>query len=383
MTVITRRHAITTTTALLSSLTLPGCSRLPDTFKIGVAQPLSGDIAALGQDMLNGVLLAVNELNAQGFKVNNQLIKLEVVAQDDKIGKDGAIQAAQKLVEAGVVAVVGHLNSGDSIPAAPIYAAKGIAQLAISTNPKFCELGLSTTFRLVANDTKQARAVGSFAAGSQIGKTKFAVVDDGSVYGKGLAEASVKLLSKPVVFSQSFDNTTKDFAALADKLKVEGVEVVISTLNDFQVIALIDALAANGYGKQVIILGTDTLKTGEILKHADKVFALYATSPVLDVTDFPQTSNAFLSAYKAAFKTMPEYAGHYSYDAVWVLSKAIMNAASASPAKITEALHAINGYAPVTGSMRWTDKGEQQYGVVGVYAARAGRWESMIRSDQW
>jgi branched-chain amino acid transport system substrate-binding protein len=380
MTVITRRHAITATTALLSSMALPGCARLPDAIKIGVAQPLSGDIAALGQDMLNGVQLAVTELNAQVYKIGDQVVKLEVVAQDDKIG---ATQAAQKLVDAGVVAVIGHLNSGDSIPAAPIYAAKGIAQLAISTNPQFCELGFSTTFRLVANDTKQARAVGSFAAGSQIGKTKFAVVDDGSVYGKGLAEASVKLLSKPVVFSQSFNDTTKDFGALADKLKAEGVEVVISTLNDFQVIALIDALAANGYGKQVIILGTDTLKTGEILKHAEKVSALYATSPVLDVADFPQTSNAFLSAYKTAFKTAPEYAGHYSYDAMWVLSKAIMNAASVSPAKITEALHAINGYAPVTGSMRWTDKGEQQYGVVGVYAARAGRWESMIRSDQW
>jgi branched-chain amino acid transport system substrate-binding protein len=374
MTVITRRRAITTTTALLSSLALPGCSRLPDTIKIGVAQPLSGDIAALGQDMLNGVQLAVTELNAQIYKIGQQVIKLEVVAQDDKIG---ATQAAQKLVDAGVVAVIGHLNSGDSIPAAPIYAAKGIAQLAISTNPQFCELGFSTTFRLVANDNKQARAVGSFAAGSQIGKTKFAVVDDGSVYGKGLAQASVKLLSKPAVFSQSFNDTTKEFAALADKLKTEGVEVVISTLNDFQVIALIDALAANGYGKQVIILGTDTLK------HAEKVSALYATSPVLDVADFPQTSSAFLNAYKAAFKTVPEYAGHYAYDAMWVLSKAIMDAASVSPAKITEALHAINGYAPVTGSMRWTDKGEQQYGVVGVYAARAGRWESIIRSDQW
>jgi branched-chain amino acid transport system substrate-binding protein len=382
MTMINRRHAIYTATALMSSFAVSGCDRLPDTLKIGVAQPLSGDIASLGKDMLNGVQLAVAELNKKGFRVKGTPIKLEIVAEDDKLGPNGAVDAANKLVSAGVVAVIGHLNSGDSIPAAPIYAAKSIAQLAISTNPKFCELGLSTTFRLVANDNAQARAVGSFA--KSLKPLKFAVIDEGSVYGKTLAEASMKLLEgKTIALRQSFDEKTKDFAPLADKLKADGIEVVVSTLNDFQVIALIDALGANGYGKQVTILGTDTLKTTEMLKHANKVAALYTTSPLLDAAEFPQTSVAFLAAFQETFKSAPEYAAHYSYDAMYVLAKAIQNAGSADPAKITAALHAINGYAPVTGSMRWTDKGEQQYGVVSVYTARGNKWESLIRSDQW
>ena len=88
---------------------------------------------------------------------------------------------------------MGHLNSGVSIPAAPIYAAKGIARLAISSNPRFTQLGHVTALRLVANDELQARAVGSFA-GSQIGGTKFAVIDDGTPYGKGLADAAADKL---------------------------------------------------------------------------------------------------------------------------------------------------------------------------------------------
>ncbi|MEZ4128477.1 ABC transporter substrate-binding protein, partial [Salmonella enterica] len=119
--------------ACIAALALTGCSRVPDTIKIGVAQPLSGPLAALGQDMLNGVRLAVDELNQSGFKVDGKRVTLEVVAQDDRADAATGKTVAQQLVESGVVAVIGHLNSGVSIEAAPIYAAQGIPQLAIST----------------------------------------------------------------------------------------------------------------------------------------------------------------------------------------------------------------------------------------------------------
>ena len=170
-----------------------GCDRTPDTIKIGVAQPLTGGLGALGKDLTNGVQLAVNELNKEGFKLNGKVVTLEMVAMDDKANAQEGVKVAQQLVDAGVVAVIGHLNSGVSIAAAPIYAAKGIAQLAISSNPKFTELGHATTMRLVANDELQARAVGSFA-GSRIPGTRFAVVDDGTPYGKGLADAAADKL---------------------------------------------------------------------------------------------------------------------------------------------------------------------------------------------
>lgn len=378
-----RRSAISAAVTALAALTLAGCNRMPDTIKIGVAQPLSGGLAGLGKDMVNGVQLAVDELNKEGFKVKGNTIKLEVIAMDDKANADEGKKVAQALVDAGVVAVVGHLNSGVSIAAAPIYAEKGVAQLAISSNPKFNQLGHATALRLIANDDLQARALGAFAAG-QIQETKFAVVDDGTLYGKGLADAAAKQLEgkKTVALRQSFDDKTKDFAALAEKIKTASIQVVVSTLNDFQVVALIEALTKIGYNKQVTILGTDTLKTSEIAKQADNVAKLYATSSVLEANEFPGGA-AFLAAYQAAYKIAPAYGGHYTYDATHILAAAIKKAESADPAKITETLRKMSGFGPVTGSMKWTDTGEQRYGVVSVYNVRASKWESIMRSDNW
>jgi branched-chain amino acid transport system substrate-binding protein len=367
----------------LAGFTLAGCDRTPDTIKIGVAQPLSGGLASLGKDLTNGVQLAVDELNKEGFKLNGKVVKLELVIMDDKANAEEGVRVAKQLVDAGVIAVVGHLNSGVSIPAAPIYAAKGIAQLAISSNPKFTQLGLPTTLRLVANDELQARAVGSFA-GSQITGTKFAVIDDGTPYGKGLADAAADKLKakKTIALRQSFDDKTKDFAALASKLKADGIEVVVSTLNDFQVVALIDELVKVEYNKQITILGTDTLKTTDMIKETGRVGAFYATSIVLEASEFAG-GRKFLDAYQAAFKIPPAYGGHYTYDATYILASAIKRANSADPAKVTEVLRKIDGFAPVTGSMKWDDKGEQRYGVVSVYKVNGGRWESIIRSDNW
>lgn len=370
-------------TLALGSLLIAGCDRTPDTIKIGVAQPLSGALGPLGKDLTNGVQLAINELNKEGFKLNGKVVTLEMVAMDDKANAEEGVKVAQQLVDAGVVAVIGHLNSGVSIAAAPVYAAKGIAQLAISSNPKFTELGHATTLRLVANDELQARAVGSFA-GSQIQGIKFAVVDDGTPYGKGLADAAAEKLKpkKTIALRQSFDDKTTDFTALAAKLKADGIEVLVSTLNDFQIVALIDNLIKIDYNKQITIVGTDTLKTTEMIKQTGKVGAFYATSIVLEASEFAG-GKAFLDAYQAAFKIPPAYGGHYTYDATHVLASAIRRANSADPAKVSEVLRKIDGYAPVTGSMKWTDKGEQRYGVVSVYKVNRSSWESIMRSDSW
>ncbi len=362
---------------------LAGCGKVPDTLKIGVAQPLTGPLGALGQDLLNGVTLAVDELNKAGYSVDGQRVKLEVVSQDDRSDAAAGRTAAQQLVEAGVVAVIGHLNSGVSIEAAPIYADKGIAQIAISTNPRFTQLGLPTTFRLVANDDLQARAIGSFAA-TQLSAESYAVVDDGTPYGKGLADgaaAQLKAGKKAVAVRQSFDDKTVAFDDLAAQLKAAKVEVIVSTLNDFQALALLEALRKIGHTR-VSLLGGDTVKTTDMAKGVGLVDAIYATSPVLEAGEFT-TGRQFLDKYNAAFQKRPAYGGHYTYDAMYVLSAAIQQAKSADPKAIVKALHAINGYAPVTGTMTWDDKGEQRYGAVGIYALRKGVWELRMRSDRW
>ena len=370
-------------TVAAAALLLTGCSKVPDTIKIGVAQPLSGPIGSLGQDLLNGVNLAVAELNKAGYMVDGKRVTLEVVAVDDKSDAATGKAVAQQLVDAGVVAVIGHLNSGVSIEAAPIYAAKGIAQLAISTNPKFTQLGFPTTLRLVGNDTLQARAIGSFAA-TQLGAARYAALDDGTPYGKGLADGATEQLKsekKEVVVRKSFDDKTVAFDGLAQELKDAKVEVIVTTLNDFQVVALMQALGKVGHTK-VSVLGGDTIKTTDMTKGMGMVEGIYATSPILEAKEVT-AGKPFLEKYIEAFKKPPAYGGHYTYDSMYVLSAAIQKAKSADPQDITKAMHSINGYAPVIGTMTWDDKGEQRYGAVGVYELRAGNWELRMRSDRW
>lgn len=362
---------------------LTGCGNIPDSIKIGVAQPLSGPLSALGKDLLNGVQLAVNELNKANFSIEGKRVTLEVMSVDDKADAATGKAVSQQLVDAGVVAVVGHLNSGVSIETAPIYAAAGIAQIAISTNPKFTQLGHETTFRMVANDNMQARAIGSFAS-SQFGDVRFAALDDGTPYGKGLTDGAVEQLKaekREVVLRQSFDDKTVAFDELAAKIKSEKVGVIVSTLNDFQAVALIAALAKIDY-TNVRLLGGDTVKTTDMVKAAGQIQGIFATSPVLEAKEFV-AGRPFLERYLEAFKVPPAYGGHYSYDSTYVLTAAMQAAKSVKPKDVTAALRRTNGYAPVTGTMKWDEKGEQRYAAVGVYELRRGSWELRMRSDRW
>jgi branched-chain amino acid transport system substrate-binding protein len=382
---IKRRTQLATLAAGLfaAAALLSGCDQTPSVVKIGVAQPLSGNLAALGQDLYNGVKLAADELNKEGFTIKGKPVKIEIIAMDDRSDPAAGVDVAKQLVAAGVTAVIGDLNSGVSIPAAPIYGEAHVAQLAISTNPKFTALGLDTTFRLVANDNLQARAIGSFAA-NQLNANKFAVIDDGTPYGKGLsdgASAELKKAKREVVVSYSSDDKSTAFDDVAAKIKAGAVEVIVSTQSDFQILALMEALKKIDY-TSVIILGGDTIKTTGMLKGIGMVKGLYATSPILDAKEFVSGAQ-FLDKYRAAFKVDPAYGGHYTYDAMYVLAGAMKRAESADPAKVTKMLRTFDGYAPVTGSMKWDNVGEQRYGVVGVYSARGGAWELQLRSDRW
>lgn len=340
-----RRFSRTAAASVLALAGLGACSpSVPDVIKIGVAQPLSGPIANLGQDLLNGVTLAVEEINQAGFKVAGKPVNLEVVAVDDKSDPVTGKAVAQQLVDAGVVAVIGNLNSGVSIEAAPVYAQAYLAQIAISTNPRFTELGFPTTLRMVANDNLQARAMGAYAAGLP-GSARYAMVDDGSTYGKGLADgaaARLKELNKEVSLRQSFDGETVKFDELAAKIKADGINVIVSMLNDFQVLALLEALGGLSY-TNVVVVGGDTIKTTEMTKAAGLVTRIAATSPVLNAEEFP-AGEAFQAKFSARFNGPVAYGAHHSYDSMYVLKTAIQAAQSADRKTVLEALRVFRGF---------------------------------------
>jgi branched-chain amino acid transport system substrate-binding protein len=379
------RHSFVAQTllTLAAACALTGCTRLPDTLKIGVAQPLSGPLASLGQDMLDGTRMAVADLNKEGFKVDGKTITLEVVAVDDKADAETGKQVAQQLVQDGVVAVIGHLNSGVSMAAAPIYAEKSIPQLAISTKPEYTQMGLPTTFRLVASDALQSKAVGSFAA-QLPGDHIYAVVDDATPYGKGLADLAatqLKSKGKTVTLRTSLDDKTTDFKTLVPELKAKNVDVFVTTLADFQVIALAEQLVAAGV-RNMNIVGGDTIKTEGMLKVNTAVGHIYATSPIVGADEFIG-GKAFLSRFRAEKKHDPIYAAHYAYDATYVLAAAIRQAKSVDGKALVATLKTIDALAPVTSSMRFGDDGEQRYGAVSVYQIDRGGWFLLTRSDAW
>ncbi len=358
--------------------------RVPDTLRIGVAAPFSGELAHQGRDLLNGVEMAVEEINAQGgVRIAGKSVQLAVVSYDDKANPQEGQKAAHELVKQGVLVAVANLNSGVSIPAAPIYAQAGIPQLAISTKPDYTRQGLPTTLRLVANDDMQSVAMGSYAL-QMPGVERIAIVDDGTPYGKGLAEQAAKVIAKasrPVVLRRTLDDKTIEFAELVKALADTKADLLVTTLADFQIRALADALSQAGPSK-LRILGGDTLKTPALVGSARKVGGIFAASPILEAREFLQ-GKGFLERFRKRFNHDPVYGAHYTYDAIFVVADALTRNGSTDRGELLARLKQFDGLAPVTGTMRFDAQGEQRYGSIGIYKLGSERWELMLRSDSW
>lgn len=359
-------------------------SRRTDAIRIGVGQPLSGDLAALGKDMLHGAQLAAEIINAEGgVRVGNRNLPIEIVAADDKANPEAGQAAAKQLVEAGVIAVIAHLNSGVSIAAAPTYAAAGVPQLAISTKREYTQLGLRTTLRLVANDDMQAQAMAGYAA-ENLRARRVALVDDGTPYGRGVArtvESVLKGRQVEVVVRRTLDDKTRDFAGLVRDIGSNTVDLVMVTFNDVQTEALLTQMGAAGL-RQVKVLGGDTIKTPLLTRQSQPVDAVFATSPIAGAHEFP-TGKGFVDAFRKRFGADPYYGSHYSHDAVHLIADALKRNASLNREALLERLKSFDGQAPVTGSLRMQADGEQRYGAVGVYRLRGGAWELEMRGDRW
>ena len=198
--------------------------------KIGVASPLTGPQAHIGIDIRNGVQLAIEDANAAGVEVGGKKVKLELIAEDDEANPTKATTVAQKLVDSKVVAVVGHFNSGASIPASKIYSDGGIPQISpSSTNPKYTQQGFKTTFRVVAHDDQQGPTIGRYAVETLKAK-KVAIIDDSTAYGQGLADAferTAKSLGAQVLAREHTTDKDTDFKAILTKIKGRGPDLIM------------------------------------------------------------------------------------------------------------------------------------------------------------
>ena len=343
--------------------------------KIGHVAPLTGNIAHLGKDNENGARLAVDDVNAMGMMVDGKKAVFELVGEDDQADPKTGTVVAQKLVDAKVNAVVGHLNSGTTIPASKIYNDAGIAQISPSaTNPTYTQQGFKTAFRVMANDVQQGSVLGDYAAKSLKAKT-VAIIDDRTAYGQGLAdemEKAAKAGGAAVVAREFTKNDATDFTAILTKIKGKKPDVIFYGGMDAQAGPMLKQIKTLGINAK--FLTGDGGCSPEMIKLAgDAAEGVYCSQAGLPLEKMPRGAD-FAKRYKAKFNTDVQIYSPYSYDAVLVIADAVKRANSADAAKIVAELPntATDG---VTGKVQFDSKGDVKNGAITVYTVKSGKLE--------
>ncbi|WP_020201701.1 MULTISPECIES: branched-chain amino acid ABC transporter substrate-binding protein [Cupriavidus] len=335
--------------------------------KIGHAAPLTGGIAHLGKDNENGARLAVEEVNKAGLEINGKKITLELVGEDDAGDPKTGTAVAQKLVDEKVVAVVGHLNSGVSIPASKIYSDAGIAQISpSSTNPDYTKQGFKTTFRVVATDAQQGPALANYATKSLHAKS-VAIVDDATAYGKGLAdefEKTVKASGVNVVAREATNDKATDFKAILTKIKGKKPDVIMYGGMDATGGPFAKQAKELGIGSKIV--GGDGVCTDKVAELAgDAVSNIICSEAGLALSKMEQGAD-FDKRYQARFNAPVQIYAPFTYDAVMVIVDAMKRANSTEPAAILAEMPKTN-YKGLIGNIAFDDKGDMKEGTITLY----------------
>ena len=344
--------------------------------KLGQVSPLTGPIAHLGKDSESGVKLAIDELNTEGVTIGGQKVKFELVSEDDQADPKIATQVAQRLVDAKVAAVIGHLNSGTTIPASKVYSDAGVVQISPSaTNPAYTTQGFKSAFRVIPNDVQQGKAIGDFIADTLKAK-KIAIIDDRTAYGQGLAdevEKAAKAKGVTIAKHEFTTNTATDFMAILTSIKGAKPDVIFFGGMDAQAGPMAKQIKKLGITAKLI--GGDGFQTPEFIKlAADAAEGQFASNTGVPKEQLPGFAT-FNEKFKAKYGEVQLYSP-YAYDATKLVVAAMKKADSADPKKYLAALAGIE-YDGVVGKIKFDDKGDVLDGAITVYQVKGGKWEVM------
>jgi len=366
--------------AAMAALALGGCGKHDGTasniIKIGSVAPLTGPQAHLGKDNENGARLAVDEINAAGLTLGGKKMHIDLLSEDDQADPKTATTVAQKLVDSGIVGVIGHLNSGSTIPASTIYHDAGIPQISPSaTAIAYTAQGYNTAFRVMTNDEQQGHVLGQYAV-NKLGAKKIAIIDDRTAYGQGLADEfakAAKAAGADIVGREYTTDKSTDFMAILTSIKSKAPDLVFFGGMDPQAGPMAKQMKQLGLTAQ--LLGGDGMQTPEFIKlaGADAEGAI-ASNPGLTLDAMPG-GKAFREKFTARFGPIQNYAP-YAYDAVYVMVEAMKRAGSSEPAKYLPEL-AKTDYQGVTGKIRFDSKGDVSGGAVTLYQVKNGAWHPL------
>jgi branched-chain amino acid transport system substrate-binding protein len=340
------------------------------TVTIAHAGPLTGSIAHLGKDDENGVHLAIDQANAKHLTIGGKPVKFVLDSEDDQADPATGTTVAQKLVDAKVAAVIGHLNSGVTIPASEIYAKAGIPMISGSaTNPAVTERGLKTVFRMVARDDQQGPAIAAYIA-NQLKAKRVAIVDDKTAYGQGLADEVEKTLKGDKIHIVGREHTTDketDFKAVLTKIKSQRPDVVFHGGMDATGGPMLKQ--ARELGIKAVFSFGDGACTDQMSTLAGKA----AEGMVCSQAGLPReaASKEFVDAFTKQYGEIKQYAPYY-YDATLAVIEAMKKADSVDPAKFAPELFNVS-FDGATGHVQFDSKGDRKDAEITIFKLVDGK----------
>src|SRR5574341_518074 len=359
-------------TAIAAALALAGCGPSGGgEVKIGHVGPLTGGIAHLGKDNENGARLAVEEASTAKIKIDGKDAKFTFIGEDDQADPKVGTTVAQKLVDAKVNGIVGHLNSGTSIPASPIYSQAGIPVISGSaTNPKLTEQGFKTQFRVVGRDDQQGPAIASYLATNNKPKV-VAVIDDATAYGEGIAnevEKTLKAAKIQVLPREKGTDKTTDWKAVLTKLRGRNPDAV-----------LYGGMDATGgpllkQGRELGIKAVFSFGDGACTDKMKELAGAAAEGMLCSQAGIPveAADKRFLDAYKKKFNADPILYSPFTYDAANILIAAMQKANSTDPKKYLPELAKLE-YSGATGRIAFDSKGDRKDAEMTIFTMKSGK----------
>ena len=382
MLIALKKFHLLTSVSLAVSFAFAGSSFAAEDMivKIGHVAPISGPSAHLGKDNENGAKMAIDELNAKGIMIGAKKVKFELLTEDDGSDPKQGTAAAQKLVDGKVNAVVGHLNSGTSIPASKIYYNAGIPQISpSSTATAYTLQGFKSTFRVVANDGQLGGTLGRYAT-KVVHAKRVAIIDDRTAYGQGVASefkkgVNSKVSGVEIVSEQYTNDKATDFNAILTSIKSKNPDLIFFGGMDAVGGPMLRQM--KGLGIRAKFMGGDGICTAQLIQLAGDALAdgqVICAEAGGVMPAQKKASDDFRIAYKKKFGTEVQLYAPYVYDAVMTFADAMQQAKSSDPAVYLPFLQKIH-HKGITGDIQFNAVGDLKEGTLSLYTYKAGKRE--------
>lgn len=345
--------------------------------KIGFAGPMTGAQAHYGADFQNGITLAVEEMNATKPVIGGKPVRFVLDSADDQADPRTGTTVAQKLVDDGVKGMLGHFNSGTTIPASRIYANAGIPEIAMATAPEYTQQGFKTTFRMMTSDTQQGSVAGTFAA-KDLKMKKIAIVDDRTAYGQGLADQfakAAKAAGATIVDREFTNDKAVDFKAILTKLKATNPDLIYYGGADSQAAPMVKQMKS--LGVKAPLMSGEMVHTPTFLKIAGSAAeGTIASLAGLPLDDMPG-GKVYVVKYKKRFGADVQTYSPYAYDGAMAMFNAMKKADSTDPVKYLPMLAKTDMAGVTTSHLAYDERGDLKNGGITIYKVVDGQWKAL------